>query len=254
MASLGPCLLSYSDLGGKSWANNTSLLIAPSGFKIYKTSLCSCMKITIIYDNTSLSKHLTADWGFSCLVEACGKTILFDTGAGGGILFDNMRKLDIDPSNVDAVFISHHHWDHTGGLLDFLKANQAKVYLPPSCQASFDEVDAILVDDKLELYEHVYSTGELKNIEQSLVVKEGDHVTVIAGCSHPGVREILKAASAFGRVNSLVGGLHGFDDFKLIEDLDNICPTHCSQHIPEIATGYPEKYIKGGAGKVIQLP
>jgi len=78
-------------------------------------------------------------------------------------------------------------------------------------------------------------------------------VTVVAGCSHPGVEEILGAASVFGKVTTLVGGLHGFQDFELIDDLKRICPTHCTQYINEIAARYPEKVIPGGAGKVIVL-
>lgn len=211
------------------------------------------MKVTIIYDNTTWDKNLTPDWGFSCLVEAHGKTILFDTGAKGNVLLDNMQKLDIDPIKIDMVFISHDHWDHTGGLLNFLKKNQVKVYIPVSCLGIGNAVNIVRVNDKLKIYENIYSTGELKNIEHSLVVKEGEDVTVIAGCSHPGVRKILRAASHFGKVTTLVGGLHGFNNFELINDLENICPTHCTRHIQAIETLYPGKYINGGAGKVIEI-
>jgi 7,8-dihydropterin-6-yl-methyl-4-(beta-D-ribofuranosyl)aminobenzene 5'-phosphate synthase len=97
------------------------------------------MKITIIYDNTAFSKNLTPDWGFSCLVEAYDRKILFDTGAKGSILFDNMKKLDIDPSEIDMVFISHDHWDHTGGLPDFLK-NQRTPTIKVLFQKSFGQI------------------------------------------------------------------------------------------------------------------
>ena len=67
------------------------------------------MKITIIYDNEAYQKNLTADWGFSCLVEVDGRMILFDTGAKGDILLANMEKLSIDPLAIDTIFIWTRH-------------------------------------------------------------------------------------------------------------------------------------------------
>jgi len=209
------------------------------------------MKITIIYDNTAWDINLKSDWGFSCLVEAFGKNILFDTGAKADILLDNMEKLNIDPLQIDEVFISHSHWDHTGGLSCILGLNPVKVYIPCSFVLSDDNVTVIRVNEKLKLHDNIYSTGELKSIEHSLIIKENTGVTVIAGCSHPGVREILQAASEFGKVRTLIGGLHGFKEFNLIDPLENICPTHCTRFIKEIKDLYPGKYIEGGAGKVI---
>ena len=209
------------------------------------------MKITIIYDNTAWDINLKSDWGFSCLVEAFGKNILFDTGAKADILLDNMEKLNIDPLQIDEVFISHSHWDHTGGLSCILGLNPVKVYIPCSFVLSDDNVTVIRVNEKLKLHDNIYSTGELKSIEHSLIIKENTGVTVIAGCSHPGVREILQAASEFGKVRTLIGGLHGFKEFNLIDPLENICPTHCTRFIKEIKDFYPGKYIEGGAGQVI---
>ena len=74
---------------------------------------------------------------------------------------------------------------------------------------------------------------------------------MIAGCSHSGVGNILNAASKFGNVYALIGGLHGFREFGLLKDLDLVCATHCTQFKSEIKKLYPEKYIEGGAGKVI---
>ena len=211
------------------------------------------MKITIIYDNIAWDTKLEADWGFSCLVEALGKTILFDTGAKGNILLGNMDKLGIDPGKIDEIFISHSHWDHVGGLSDFLGKNPVKVYIPASCPNPGFTGQWVKVKGALQIQQNIFSTGELGGIEQSLVVKQNNHTVVIAGCSHPGVGEILKAASRHGKVNALIGGLHGFDGFDLIDHMEKVCPVHCTQYIQKIKALYPEKYIEGGAGKVIQL-
>jgi len=211
------------------------------------------MKITLIYDNELWKEGFRADWGFSCLIEAYGKKILFDTGANGSILLDNMKKLNIEPTMIDDIFISHAHWDHTGGLPDFLKINPVKVYIPSSCQKPYGAREVIKIKESLKIDENIFSTGELMGIEQSLVVKTEKGLVVIVGCSHPGVKNILKAASQFGKTYALIGGLHGFSDFDLLKDLEFICPTHCTQFKSEIKSLYPEKYVRGGVGKVIEI-
>jgi 7,8-dihydropterin-6-yl-methyl-4-(beta-D-ribofuranosyl)aminobenzene 5'-phosphate synthase len=212
------------------------------------------MKITILYDNTLFQKDLEADWGFSCLVEAHGKTILFDTGANGTILLKNMEKLNIQPSLIDDVFISHTHFDHVGGLSAFLDKNaQVNVFVPISLRGIRNAKKIIQVDKPLEMYENFYSTGELEWIEQSMAVKTDKGLVLIVGCSHPKMKNILNSVSQFGKIYAIVGGLHGFDEYELFKSLDFICPTHCTQHIAEIKALYPEKYIEGGAGKIIEL-
>jgi 7,8-dihydropterin-6-yl-methyl-4-(beta-D-ribofuranosyl)aminobenzene 5'-phosphate synthase len=210
------------------------------------------LKITIVYDNTAYRKDLKADWGFSCLVEVSGRRILFDTGANGAILLDNMRKLDIDPLTIDEVFISHEHWDHTGGLSDFLDINRVKVYVPACCRRIDIAGDVIKLKKSVEIHKNIFSTGELEKVEQSLVLKTEEGLVVVVGCSHPGVGIILKAAAQFGKPFAVVGGLHEFDEFELIKDLQLVCPTHCTQHIAEIESLYPGKYIEGGVGKIIE--
>ncbi len=211
------------------------------------------LKITILYDNTAWDKSLAADWGFACLVQARGKKILFDTGAKGPLLLGNMQKLQIDPLEIDAVFISHDHWDHTGGLADFLKINPVNVYLPDSCANYGAPGKSIRVTGPLEIYPNIFSTGELQHIEHSLVIREEQQVVVVAGCSHSGVEEILATASVFGQVKALVGGLHGFNDFRLLKNLETICPTHCTRYIKEIESRFPNAFTGGGAGRIIEL-
>ncbi|MDP8263258.1 MAG: MBL fold metallo-hydrolase [Candidatus Ancaeobacter aquaticus] len=215
------------------------------------------MKITIISDNTAHKPELRKEWGFSCLIETERTPgILFDAGARGSVLLHNIEKLNIDPKNIDCVFISHDHWDHTGGLKAFLKLNDdIKLYLPDSF-FSFTKPKArevIRVKDTVKMYENIFSTGQLNGIEQSMIVKTDKGLVVIVGCSHPGVGNILNSAKQYGKVIALIGGLHGFNDFDLIKDLDLICATHCTQHKERIKKLYPEKFIEGGAGSEITV-
>jgi 7,8-dihydropterin-6-yl-methyl-4-(beta-D-ribofuranosyl)aminobenzene 5'-phosphate synthase len=213
------------------------------------------MKITLTYDNEVHTKGLKSDWGFSCLIEREDMPgILFDTGANGSILLHNMDKLTIDPLSIDMVVISHAHWDHRGGLSRFLDENkEVKVYIPESCPQPTDAKEVIRIKGPLEILSGVFSTGELKGIEQSLAVRTEKGLAVIAGCSHPGVENILNSASQFGKPYALIGGLHGFNQFDVIKDLDLVCPCHCTQYKSEIRSLYPEKYVSGGAGRIIQI-
>lgn len=212
------------------------------------------MKITILYDNTVFKAGLKSDWGFSCLVEVNNRTILFDTGSNGALLLENMNKLDIEAASIDEVFISHTHFDHIGGLSAFLNENNnVKIYVPPSLRGIRNANEIIYVDEPIKLNENIFSTGELDNIEHSMVVKTDKGVVLVLGCSHPKMEHILKVAKQFGKVYGIIGGLHGFNKFELLQDIGVICPTHCTQHITEIKSLYPEKYIEGGVGKIIEI-
>ncbi len=201
------------------------------------------MRITIVYDNTAFRKDLQANWGFSALVET-GNTpkILFDTGGNGKILLDNMKKLGIDPNSIDEVFISHNHFDHTGGLAEFLKVNQkVKIYNPDS------------FSKPTKIHKNVFSTGKLDGIEQSLGIITEKGIVLIVGCSHPEMSHILDAAKQFGKIYAIIGGMHGFKEFELFQDLKLVCPTHCTRHKAELKKLYPQKYIEGGVGRVIEI-
>lgn len=213
------------------------------------------MKVTIVYDNEAYLEGLEADWGFSCLIQAESlPTILFDTGAKGSILLRNMQKLDIDPLTIDEVFISHPHWDHTGGLADLTEVNKrAKIYLPRSMASGHIYADATNISEALQLHECVYSTGELQDIEQSLVIETEGGLAVIVGCSHSSVGAILEAASNWGKPYALIGGLHAFRQFDLLEGLGLVCACHCTQYKRDIEKSFKGKYNSGGVGRTLQL-
>lgn len=210
------------------------------------------MRVTITYDNISIREDLVADWGFSALVEARGRRILFDAGARGDVLLSNMRALEIDPRSIEEVFISHPHSDHVGGLSDLLRINPVRVAIPRSAPA-LRNVEVLRVEAPTEIHPGIYSTGELAGIEQSMAVDSEIGLVVISGCAHPGVGEILEVASGFGKVGGLIGGFHGFSDLDRLADLELICSAHCTVRQSEIVRRYPEKCLKAGAGRVVEI-
>lgn len=65
---------------------------------------------------------LIAEHGFSALVTVTKgesrRHVLFDAGASPNGVVEKMRRLDIDPADIQAIVCSHGHFDHTAGLPD----------------------------------------------------------------------------------------------------------------------------------------
>jgi 7,8-dihydropterin-6-yl-methyl-4-(beta-D-ribofuranosyl)aminobenzene 5'-phosphate synthase len=213
------------------------------------------MKITVIYDNCSARPGLKTGWGFSCLVEVGDASpLLFDTGADGATLLHNMASLGIDPQGIGSVVLSHAHGDHTGGLSGILKKNgHAEIYVPASLTVRLTGRKVTPLSRPTLIMKDVFSTGELRGGEQSLAVRTGRGVLVVTGCSHPGVGAILNAASSYGELYGIMGGLHGFSDFERLRRLPLICPCHCTQYKSRLRELFPEQYLACGAGLTLEI-
>ena len=169
-------------------------------------------------------------------------------------IFPSLKKLEMSASDVQLVLNTHVHFDHTGGLSHFLNENgNVTLHTPSSFRGVLYAKEVREYDKPLEIYPGYYTTGELDSLEQSLAVDTGNGLLIVAGCSHPAMYKTLAAITQFGSIYGILGGLHGFEQYDLFKDFQIICPTHCTQHIEEIEERFPEKYIKGGAGKVISV-
>ncbi len=212
------------------------------------------MKITIIYDNTTTKKSMIKDWGWSCFIETDKQNILFDTGGNGKILLENLVNLNIDPKSIDDIVISHPDFDHIGGLSTFLSANQdAVIHIPISFHGIRYPNEVKYYDKPTKIYENIFLTGELDKREQSLAIKTEKGLILIIGCGHPGVREIIGSISKFGNVFAIIGGLHGFNEFEILQNIEKICPSHCTKYKEKIKMLYPDKYLEGGVGEIFEF-
>jgi 7,8-dihydropterin-6-yl-methyl-4-(beta-D-ribofuranosyl)aminobenzene 5'-phosphate synthase len=255
----------------------TITLTISNGATAYAAAQNPALRVTVLFNNVFHLPGLTPGWGFSCLVEGLGKTILFDTGADGGVLLDNMKRLNLDPGRIDAVFLSHIHGDHTGGL-DALLARQpgVQVFLPAGFPDSFRQaVDdrgakVILVRMGGRLMDHVYSTGEFDDgiVEQAMIVETEKGLVVITGCAHPGIARIAETAIRLTgkKIHLLMGGFHlGGTSRSEIQAIvsrlqslgvEKVGPSHCTGDAATalFRQAWGKNFVEAGLGAVIELP
>ena len=201
------------------------------------------MKITVLIENTTLRKDLTAEHGLSLYIETAERNILFDAGQTGAFA-DNAKKLGVDLTKVDLCVLSHGHYDHGGGLGRFLEINDhAPVYLNENAFGDYfsngkyigldpaleGNTRLIPVSDVTELFPGVtlcscndllrpFSFGVFGQTmrqngthmddhylhEQYLLMEEGRKRVLFSGCSHKGILNIVE----WFRPDVLVGGFH----------------------------------------------
>lgn len=80
------------------------------------------MKLSFLVDNKTENCDCFAEWGLSILIESNGHRVLMDVGASD-VFIKNAASMGIDLSDVEAVYISHGHYDHTEGMEAFSSLN-----------------------------------------------------------------------------------------------------------------------------------
>jgi 7,8-dihydropterin-6-yl-methyl-4-(beta-D-ribofuranosyl)aminobenzene 5'-phosphate synthase len=77
---------------------------------------------------------LIAEHGLSLLITVTKGTqqhrILYDAGVSPDGVVENLRRLDIDPADIEAIVLSHSHFDHTTGLDGLIRRLGGSVKLP----------------------------------------------------------------------------------------------------------------------------
>ena len=133
----------------------------------------------------------------------------------------------------------------------------------------------VLIDKLTEISPGIFVTlaisktpGTLELRELSLVLRGPDGLSVIVGCSHPGIEEILQAASTIdSHLHFLCGGLHLVstpepeidrltDNLKNKWKLEKIAPGHCTGEpaFLHLQKTFGEDYLYAGAGTSLNIP
>ena len=238
---------------------------------------CHSTKVTTLVDNDVWMRGLASSWGLSLYVEIDSgeerHRILMDTSGSFDVLLKNARKLEVNLSDVEAIFVSHWHLDHCGSLSHVLPLlrQQTPVYVPSKSSSGIKTIreakgTPIVCSDPVYLMDGVMSTGEMGGgvSEHSLVITMRDKgLVILSGCAHPGIINIVKRAqlvSGVSRVYAVIGGFHisskreGAYVAEFLHELGVklVSPCHCTgvdakDAIAEIMKG---NCAKNGSGKV----
>lgn len=188
------------------------------------------MKIRTLVEDTAGLSNVKAEHGLSFYIETKQHHLLMDTGASN-LTWENANKLGVDISKVDLAVISHGHYDHAGGLLEFASQNPtADIYMQQTAGGEYFHDDRYIgidknilnlpqlhlidgdyrIDDELYLFSGI--TGRTlwpeSNLvlsekvgeellqdhflhEQCLVICNEDEKILISGCAHNGILNIL---------------------------------------------------------------
>jgi len=88
------------------------------------------MKITILC-NDKARRPFSSEHGFSALVETGSSSVLFDTGSSD-LFLNTMKILNLNPSEIKNIVLSHGHYDHVGGLRYLPSKGDLKVWVKGS--------------------------------------------------------------------------------------------------------------------------
>jgi len=232
--------------------------------------------MTILYDNQTTRDDLLSSHGFSCLVENHeGRRALFDTGESGPLLLQNMKQLNIDPSTIEKVILSHEHYDHVGGAKTMVSfRNDLEILILPSFTTAFREnfpAPRLLLKEVtkgMEILPGLFSTGEIKGIipEQGLAARGREKALFIGGCCHPGLEKMISTAiDVTGQtIGAALGGFHlcHSDDDEIQSIFQNlkkmgvekVAPCHCTGFagIDLAHEIYGTNCIHAGVGTIVE--
>jgi 7,8-dihydropterin-6-yl-methyl-4-(beta-D-ribofuranosyl)aminobenzene 5'-phosphate synthase len=127
-------------------------------------------RITILSENLVGKRVGSGEHGFSAFIETDRGNYLFDTGSGQSVVANSLA-FDKDLRSVKKIFLSHGHYDHTGGLPEVLKLKgKVDVHVHPNV---FSDRIAVHKEDEREAKRFVgipYKKGYLESLGANFVL------------------------------------------------------------------------------------
>lgn len=213
------------------------------------------LNIKVLFDNPNPDRK-DRGWGVSFLLN---DTILFDTTESFEKLLQGLDFFKVNLRKITDIVISHDHWDHTGGLLDFIAAHPVPSRLNVHFLSSFSpelKEQVLMTGVSLNINNMPTSigdgfllTGEIEGFykeerknEQGLIAEGANGFALVTGCAHPGIARMFRVASEIAGDNKrpvlVAGGFHLMDKCEnKIENVFNellqlgaekLGPCHCS--------------------------
>jgi 7,8-dihydropterin-6-yl-methyl-4-(beta-D-ribofuranosyl)aminobenzene 5'-phosphate synthase len=152
----------------------------------------------------SYTNELHTQWGLSLYLQSekggQSRTFMLDYGYTPDALLNNIDIIGVDPKKVDALIVSHGHFDHYGGLIGFLDKYRSalpadlKLYaggednfchrlLPTKKQGEFGDfgfldrnalaarkVGVVLCENPTVIGGHAFTTGQIKRVTDEKIL------------------------------------------------------------------------------------
>lgn len=208
------------------------------------------MRLRLIAQGSTKRERKALRWGVSFLIG----DVLFDAFGRADIFWKNVCKFRVDLSRVRHVVISHEDWDHIAALETFLqKYPRVKVHICEKTGKGLKDllrargIRPVLVDGPHKISKNIFLLGQMRAdtgrgilYEQALVLRSQKGFSVVAGCAHPGIVQIVKRArKVFGKqLDAICGGFHMKDNTpeenrRIIAKLQalgvkRVLPLHCT--------------------------
>jgi 7,8-dihydropterin-6-yl-methyl-4-(beta-D-ribofuranosyl)aminobenzene 5'-phosphate synthase len=132
-------------------------------------------RVTVLCENTVGKLVGLGEHGFSAFIETDRGNYLFDTGTGRSVV-ENSLALGKDFRSIRRIFLSHGHYDHSGGLAEVLKLRgEVDVHAHPHVFLDRKAVHKENGKDKIKFVGLPFKRGYLETLGARFILKTDFH-------------------------------------------------------------------------------